>query len=69
MEQAVMKTFIAVVASLLVNGGVLGGLTYSVQALQAPPLGEVLIVQLPDGATLPTLANAQQVGPSAARAL
>ena len=37
-----MKTFIAVVASLLVNGGVLGGLTYSVQALQAPPLGEVL---------------------------
>jgi hypothetical protein len=69
MEQAVMKTFIAVFASLLVNGGVLGGLTYSVQALQAPPLGEVLIVQLPDGATLPTLANAQQVGPSAARAL
>jgi hypothetical protein len=64
-----MKTFIAVVASLLVNGAVLGGLTYSVQALQAPPLGEVLIVQLPDGATLPTLANAQQVGPSAARAL
>jgi hypothetical protein len=37
--------------------------------LQAPPLGEVLVVQLPDGATLPTLANAQQVGPSAARAL
>jgi hypothetical protein len=69
MEQTVMKTFIAVVASLLVNGGVLGGLTYSVQALQAPPLGEVLVVQLPDGATLPTLANAQQVGPSAARAL
>jgi hypothetical protein len=69
MEQAVMKTFIAVVASLLVNGGVLGGLTYSVQALQAPPLGEVLIVQLPDGVTLPTLANSQQVGPSAARAL
>jgi hypothetical protein len=69
MEQTVMKTFIAVVASLLVNGGVLGGLTYSVQALQAPPLGEVLIVQLPDGATLPTLANAQRVGPSAARAL
>lgn len=64
-----MKTFIGVVASLLVNGAVLGGLTYSVQALQAPPLGEVLIVQLPDGATLPTLASAQQVGPSAARAL
>lgn len=64
-----MKTFIAVFASLLVNGGVLGGLSYSVQALQTPPLGEVLIVQLPDGATLPTLANANQVGPSAARAL
>jgi len=26
-------------------------------------------VQLPDGATLPTLADAHQVGPSAARAL
>jgi hypothetical protein len=64
-----MKTFIAVVASLLVNGGLLGGLTYSVQQLQAPPLGEVLIVQLPDGASLPTLAYAHQVGPSAARAL
>ncbi|HJY42406.1 MAG TPA: hypothetical protein VJ303_14245, partial [Steroidobacteraceae bacterium] len=68
-EQAVMKTFIAVVASLVVNGGVLGGLAYSVEQLQAPPFGEVLIVQLPDGATLPTLADAQQVGPSAARAL
>jgi hypothetical protein len=64
-----MKTFIAVVASLVVNGGVLGGLAYSVDQLQAPPFGEVLIVQLPDGATLPTLADAQQVGPSAARAL
>ena len=64
-----MKTFIAVVASLLVNGGVLGGLVYSVDQLQTPPFGEVLIVQLPDGATLPTLADAHQVGPSAARAL
>jgi hypothetical protein len=64
-----MKTFIAVVASLLVNGGVLGGLAYSAQALQAPPLGEVLVVQLPEGASLPTLADANQVGPSAARAL
>ena len=64
-----MKTFIGVVASLLVNGGVLGGLAYSVVQLQTPPLGEVLIVQLPDGATLPTLAAAHQVGPSAARAL
>jgi hypothetical protein len=64
-----MKTFIGVLASLLVNGGVLGGLVYSVEQLQTPPLGEVLIVQLPDGATLPTLASANQVGPSAARAL
>jgi len=63
-----MKTFIAVVASLVVNGGLLGGLAYSVQQLQAPPLGEVLVVQLPDGAAL-QLADAHQVGPSAARAL
>jgi hypothetical protein len=69
MEQAVMKAFIAVVSSLLVNGSVLGGLAYSVNQLQTPPFGEVLIVQLPDGATLPTLADAHQVGPSAARAL
>ena len=64
-----MKTFLAVVASLLVNGGVLGGLVYSVEQLQAPPLGEVLIVQLPDNASVSTLADARQVGPSAARAL
>ena len=64
-----MKTFIAVVASLLVNGGVLGGLAHSVDQLQTPPFGEVLVVQLPEGATLPTLADAHQVGPSAARAL
>jgi hypothetical protein len=64
-----MKTFIGVVASLLVNGGVLGGLVYSVDQLQAPPFGEVLVVQLPDDMTLPTLADAHQVGPSAARAL
>jgi hypothetical protein len=64
-----MKTFIGVLASLLVNVGVLGGLAYSVEQLQTPPLGEVLVVQLPDGATLPTLASANQVGPSAARAL
>ena len=31
-EQAVMKTFIAVVASLLVNGGLLGGLAWSVHS-------------------------------------
>ena len=64
-----MKTFIAVVASLVVNGGVLGGLAYSAQQSQVPQLGEVLIVQLPDDPSLPTLADAHQVGPSAARAL
>lgn len=62
-----MKTFIAVVASLVVNGGLLGGLVYSVRQAQVPPLGEVLIVQLPDDSALPTYARA--VGPSAARAL
>jgi hypothetical protein len=64
-----MITFIAVVASFLVNGAVLGGLAYSAQALQTPPLGEVLIVQLPDGAGLPAYADARHIGPSAARAL
>jgi hypothetical protein len=63
-----MKTFIAVVAAFAVNGGLLGGLAYSVLQLQAPPLGEVLVVQLPDSGSLPALADAQ-VGPSAARAL
>ena len=33
MEQAVMKTFIAVLASFAVNGGLLGGLAYSVTAV------------------------------------
>lgn len=64
-----MKTFIAVVASLVVNGGFLGGLAYSAYETQVPPLGEVLIVQLPDEATLPAIADARVVGPSAARAL
>ena len=64
-----MKTFIAVVASLVVNGGVLGGLAYSAQQSQVPPLGEVLIVQLPDDSVLPAIADARAVGPSAARAL
>ena len=64
-----MKTFIAVVASLAVNGGALGGLAYSTHEAQVPPLGEVLIVQLPGDSTLPTIADARDVGPSAARAL
>ena len=64
-----MKTFIAVVASLLVNAGILGGLAWSAYEKQLPPLGEVLIVQLPDDSTLPAIADARAVGPSAARAL
>ena len=64
-----MKTFIGVVASLLVNAGVLGGLAWSAHETQLPPLGQVLIVQLPDDATVPAIADARSVGPSAARAL
>jgi hypothetical protein len=64
-----MKTFIAVVASLLVNAGALGGLAYSAHEAQVPPLGEVLVVQLPDDSALPAIADARPVGPSAARAL
>jgi hypothetical protein len=64
-----MKTFIAVVASVLVNAGALGGLAYSTHEAQVPPLGEVLIVQLPDESALPAIADVRNVGPSAARAL
>lgn len=64
-----MKTFIGVVASVLVNGGLLGGLAWSAHEAQLPPLGEVLIVQLPDESVLPAIADARPVGPSAARAL
>jgi hypothetical protein len=64
-----MKTFIAVVASLVVNAGVIGGLAWSAYEKQLPPLGEVLIVQLPDDSELPAIADARPVGPSAARAL
>jgi hypothetical protein len=64
-----MKTFIAVVASLAVNGGALGGLAYSTHQAQLPPLGEVLIVQLPDESGVPTYASTRAVGPSAARTL
>jgi hypothetical protein len=64
-----MKTLIAVVTSLVVNGGLLGGLAWSVHEAQLPPLGEVLVVQLPTDSELATYADARQVGPSAARAL
>jgi hypothetical protein len=55
--------------SLLVNAGLLGGLAWSAYETQLPPLGEVLIVQLPDASALPAIADARPVGPSAARAL
>jgi hypothetical protein len=64
-----MKTFLGIVASLLVNVGVIGGLAWTTYEQQLPPLGEVLIVQLPDDASLPAIADARSVGPSAARAL
>jgi hypothetical protein len=64
-----MKTFFAVVASLAVNGGLLGGLAWSVHEAQVPPLGEVLVVQLPAAEAVATYAEVRQVGPSAARAL
>ena len=64
-----MKTFIGIFASLLVNAGVIGGLAWSAYQQQLPPLGEELIVQLPDDASLPAVADARSVGPSAARAL
>ena len=63
-----MKTFIAVVASVLINAGALGGLAYSAHEAHVPPLGEVLIVQLPDESTA-TIADVRPVGPSEARAL
>ena len=64
-----MKTIFGVVASLLVNVGVIGGLAWSAYQQQLPPLGEVLIVQLPDDGSLPQIADVRSVGPSAARAL
>jgi hypothetical protein len=64
-----MKTFIAVVASVVVNAGALGGLAWSAHEAHLPPLGEVLIVQLPDESAVSTVADARPVGPSAARAL
>ncbi|HKU13899.1 MAG TPA: hypothetical protein VJQ52_05860 [Steroidobacteraceae bacterium] len=64
-----MKTLFAVVASLVVNGGLLGGLAWSAHEAQVPPLGQVLIVQLPSDEAVATYAEVRQVGPSAARAL
>jgi hypothetical protein len=64
-----MKILIAVVASLVINGGLFGGLAYSAYLAQLPPLGEVLIVQLPDETSLPICADARQGGPSDTRVL
>lgn len=63
-----MKTLLAVVASVLINAGALGGLAFSAREAQLPPLGEVLIVQLPVESAA-TLATTRPVGPSEARAL
>lgn len=62
-----MKTVIGLLASLAVNGAILGMLDWSAQ--QAPPSGEVLIVQLPDPLALPADADARPASVSAARAL
>lgn len=56
-----MKTVIGLVASLIVNGFVLGTLNWSAQQAQLPPAGEVSIVQLPDSNGLPAYADARQV--------
>ena len=64
-----MRTFFGIVASMLVNVGVIGGLAWSAYQQHLPPLGEVLIVQLPDDGSFPQIADVRSVGPSAARAL
>lgn len=64
-----MKTVIGLIASLAVNGAILGMLDWSAQQAQAPPGGEVLIMQLPDPLALPAYADARPAGVSAARAL
>jgi hypothetical protein len=55
-----MRTLLGVLASLLVNGAVLGSIDWT--AHQVPPAGEVTIVQLPDS---PELATYAQVAPAA----
>jgi hypothetical protein len=55
-----MRTVLGLIASLLVNGAVLGSIDWSAQ--QVPPAGEVTIVQLPDA---PQLATYAQVAPAA----
>jgi hypothetical protein len=55
-----MRTVLGLIASLLVNGAVLGSIDWTAQ--QVPPAGEVTIVQLPDS---PELATYAQVPPAA----
>lgn len=53
-----MKAIVGFVASLVVNGTVLAVLQMDAQHLQAPPAGEVSIVQLPQGSDGPLYADA-----------
>jgi hypothetical protein len=55
-----MRTLLGVIASLLVNGAVLGSIDWT--AHQVPPAGEVTIVQLPDS---PELATYARIAPAA----
>ena len=54
-----MKTIFGLLASLVVNGFILGTLDWSAQQAQLPPAGEVSIVQLPDATGLPAYADAR----------
>jgi len=58
-----MRTALGLIASLLVNGAVLGSIDWTAQ--QVPPPGEVTVVQLPDS---PELATYAQVAPAATSA-
>jgi hypothetical protein len=55
-----LKAVVAVAASLAVHGVFVGTWNWSVQQTHVAPAGEVLIVQLPDTATLPAYADARQ---------
>jgi hypothetical protein len=55
-----MKAIVGFVVSLAVNGTALAVLQMDLQHLQAPPGGEVSIVQLPQHADAPLYAQAAQ---------
>jgi hypothetical protein len=60
MEQAVMKTLIALAASLSLNLTALAGLDWSARLAQVAPEGVVSITQLADPAELPAYAGISQ---------